>query len=95
MPWFVFQNAPLGEEIVEHLGQLSSLQRKPIVCGAFGGPFTHSMGDRIEARRVPVYYTVRDWIVAASALVERRMGTSRPIPGRRVVHAPPRPALPE
>ncbi len=71
MPWFVFQNAPLGEEIVEFLGELSGLQRKPILCGAFGGPFTHSMGQRIEARRIPVYYTVREWIVAASALVER------------------------
>ena len=71
MPWFVFQNSPLGEEIVEYLGQLSGFRRKPILCGAFGGPFTHSIGDRIETERVPVYYTVRDWIVAASALVER------------------------
>jgi len=68
MPWFVFQNSPLGEDIVEVLGELNRSRSKPILCGAFGGPFTHDLGARIEAQRVPVYYSVKSWIAAAAAL---------------------------
>jgi len=68
MPWFVFQNSPLGEDIVQVLEELNRSHDKPILCGAFGGPFTHDIGARIEAHGVPVYYSVRDWIAAASAL---------------------------
>ena len=71
MPWFVFQNSPLGENIVEILGELNYKYNKPILCGAFGGPFTHDIGARIEAQGIPVFYAVRNWIAAAAALVAR------------------------
>ena len=71
MPWFVFQNAPLGEAIVDIIADLNQVYGKPILCGAFGGPFTHQIGERMEKRGVPVYYSVQDWIVAAASLVPR------------------------
>ncbi len=71
MPWFVFQNSPLGEDIVDALGELNRVRTKPILCGAFGGPFTRDIGARIEAQGVPVYYSVRSWIVAAAALAHQ------------------------
>jgi 3-hydroxypropionyl-CoA synthetase (ADP-forming) len=71
MPWFVFQNSPLDEGIVEVMARLNT-RGKPIVCGAMGGPYTKEMSDAIEDKGVPVFHAVRDWVAAASALVPRR-----------------------
>ena len=71
MPWFVFQNTPLDEAIVEALGTLSDASSKPILCGAMGGPYTAAMARAIEARGVPVFFTVREWLAAARALSYR------------------------
>jgi 3-hydroxypropionyl-CoA synthetase (ADP-forming) len=65
MPWFVFQDTPLGEDIAEVLGRLSRRRAKPILCGGAGGPFTEKMTRAIEAEGVPVYRTVREWVAAA------------------------------
>ncbi len=67
MPWFVFQNSPLDEAIVEVLARLNN-GRKPIVCGAMGGPYTEKMSKAIESNGVPVFHSVRDWVSAAYAL---------------------------
>ena len=40
MPWFVFQDDPLEETIVEVLRNFQKQKRKPILVGAMGGPFT-------------------------------------------------------
>jgi 3-hydroxypropionyl-CoA synthetase (ADP-forming) len=71
MPWFVFQDTPLGEDIVEKLGRLSRQRIKPILCGAMGGPYTDKMSRGLEAAGVPVYHTVREWVAAAGALARR------------------------
>jgi 3-hydroxypropionyl-CoA synthetase (ADP-forming) len=68
MPWFVFQDTPLGEDIVEVLDRLSRSHNKPIVCGAIGGDYTRKMGRALEEKRVPVYFSVREWMCAASGL---------------------------
>jgi 3-hydroxypropionyl-CoA synthetase (ADP-forming) len=66
MPWFVFQDTPLGEDIVQKLGRLSKAYDKPILVGAIGGgPFTVRMSQAIEAEGVPVFHSVREWIAAA------------------------------
>jgi 3-hydroxypropionyl-CoA synthetase (ADP-forming) len=71
MPWFVFQDTPLDEGIVESLEDLSRISPKPILCGAMGGPYTQRMSEEIEARGVPVFHGVRPWLAAARALSYR------------------------
>lgn len=71
MPWFVFQDTPLGEDISLKLGRLSKSFDKPILVGAMGGPYTIRMSKEIEAEGVPVFHSVRDWIAAAHALAPR------------------------
>jgi 3-hydroxypropionyl-CoA synthetase (ADP-forming) len=72
MPWFVFQDTPLDEGIVEVLGELSATATKPIVCGATGGEHTHRMASAIALQGVPVHRSVREWVAAARALVPPR-----------------------
>ena len=68
MPWFVFQDTPLDETIVEVLGRLNEEYEKPILCGGIGGPYTQAMTEAIHARGVPVYHSVREWVTAARAV---------------------------
>ena len=69
MPWFVFQDTPLGEDIVQKLGRLTRTYDKPMLVGAIGGgPFTVAMSQAIEAEGIPVFHSVRDWIAAARGL---------------------------
>lgn len=65
MPWFVFQDAPLGEEIIKILCDFSKKHKKPILCGAMGGRYTKSISQRIEAAGVPVFHSVLEWLGAA------------------------------
>jgi len=69
MPWFVFQDTPLEESIVEVLARLSQGSGKPILCGAIGGPYTERMAGAMEAQGVPVFSSVRDWVAAARAVL--------------------------
>jgi 3-hydroxypropionyl-CoA synthetase (ADP-forming) len=75
MPWFVFQDTPLDEGIVEVLAELSG--NKPILCGAMGGPYTARMGRELEARGVPLLNGVRPWLAAARA-VSHQASSSNP-----------------
>jgi 3-hydroxypropionyl-CoA synthetase (ADP-forming) len=68
MPWFVFQDTPLGEDIVQKLGRLTRAYDKPILVGAMGGPYTQKMSGAIEAEGVPVFDSVGDWMAAARGL---------------------------
>lgn len=69
MPWFVFQDTPLDEGIVDVLAELS--RAKPILCGAMGGPYTKKMGQALEACGVPLFDEVRPWLAAARAVSYR------------------------
>jgi len=68
MPWFVFQDDPLEETIVDHLADLSKQNKKPILAGGNGGPYTEKMTKLIEKHNVPVYHDLRTWVASASAL---------------------------
>jgi 3-hydroxypropionyl-CoA synthetase (ADP-forming) len=68
MPWFVFQDTPLDEAIIQELGRLSRAYDKPILAGAIGGPYTERISRAIEAEGVPVFHSVRDWVAAARGL---------------------------
>jgi 3-hydroxypropionyl-CoA synthetase (ADP-forming) len=69
MPWFVFQDDPLEETIVDVLADFQKKKQKPILVGAMGGPFTEKVSRRIEDANVPVYFSVITWVTAAASLV--------------------------
>lgn len=68
MPWFVFQDDPLEEKIVDILADFNKQGKKPLLVGALGGPFTQKMASRLEENKVPVYQSVNTWSIAASSL---------------------------
>ncbi len=68
MPWFVFQDDPLEENIIEILSDFNKQRKKPILVGALGGPFTQKMATRLEENQVPVYQSVSTWATAAGSL---------------------------
>jgi 3-hydroxypropionyl-CoA synthetase (ADP-forming) len=70
MPWFVFQDDPLEETIVDILASFQKQKKKPILVGAMGGPFTKNISQRIEDANVPVYFSVIEWATAAGALAK-------------------------
>ncbi|MEM4274370.1 MAG: acetate--CoA ligase family protein [Candidatus Nitrosocaldaceae archaeon] len=71
MPWFVFQDDPLEENIVDVLDRFNKIRKKPILVGCIGGPFTEKMSREIEKRNIPVYHEIMPWAVAAKALVNK------------------------
>ncbi|MDE1867909.1 MAG: acetate--CoA ligase family protein, partial [Thaumarchaeota archaeon] len=68
MPWFVFQDDPLEETIIDYLGEFSKQGKKPLLVGGNGGPYTQKVSALIEKHSVPVYDDIRNWVAAASAL---------------------------
>jgi len=68
MPFFVFQDTPLDEGIVDVLNRAKKLS-KPMICCAAGGSFTRSLSRRIGAVGIPVYETAERAVDAAHALV--------------------------
>jgi len=68
MPWFVFQDDPLEETIVDVLANFQKQKRKPVLIGAMGGPFTQNISTRVELANVPVYNSVITWVTAAATL---------------------------
>lgn len=70
MPWFVFQDDPLEEKIVDILGEFQKQKKKPILVGAMGGPFTEKISKKIEEFNIPVYQSVITWITAAGSLAK-------------------------
>ena len=70
MPWFVFQDDPLEEKIVDILADFQKQKKKPILVGAMGGPFTEEISKKIEEFNIPVYHSVITWITAAGTLAK-------------------------
>ncbi|RDJ32529.1 MAG: acyl-CoA synthetase [Crenarchaeota archaeon] len=70
MPWFVFQDDPLEETIVDYLAEFQQKKQKPILVGCNGGPYTEKMSKLVEKHNVPVYSDLRTWVAAASALAQ-------------------------
>jgi len=66
MAWFVFQCKPITEKIVAILAKYS--KQKPIVCGAIGLDHTYYIGELIEKEKVPIFYSVEEWVSASEAL---------------------------
>ena len=70
MPWFVFQDDPLEETIVEVLANFQKMRKKPMLVGTMGGPFTEKISRRIEDANVPVYFSVITWVTAAASIAD-------------------------
>ncbi|MDH3764505.1 MAG: acyl-CoA synthetase, partial [Nitrosopumilus sp.] len=70
MPWFVFQDDPLEETIVDYLADFQKKGEKPLLVGCNGGPYTEKMVKLVEKHKVPVYQDLRTWVEAAAALVQ-------------------------
>ena len=70
MPWFVFQDDPLEETIVDYLDTFSKKKKKPLVVGCNGGPYTEKMIKLVEKHNIPVYQDLRTWVAVASALAQ-------------------------
>lgn len=71
IPFFVFQDTPLDEGIIEVMFKASQEGRKlskPILCCAAGGPYTRRMSRRLEEMKIPVYPTPERVVAAAYAL---------------------------
>ncbi|MBS7643920.1 CoA-binding protein [Candidatus Bathyarchaeota archaeon] len=72
MPFFVFQDTPLDEKIVEVIPKMTQYG-KPIVCCASGGQYTKAQAGILERRGIPVFPIPERAVAAAYALV--RYGT--------------------
>jgi len=70
MPWFVFQDDPLEETIIDYLAEFSNQKKKPVIVGGNGGPYTQKISALIEQKGVPVYDDIRTWAAVASALAQ-------------------------
>jgi 3-hydroxypropionyl-CoA synthetase (ADP-forming) len=70
MPFFVFQDTPLDESIIERMAALVRESNKPIVSCATGGPYTAEMSKAMEGVGAPVMPDVVQWVAGATALVE-------------------------
>ncbi len=70
MPWFVFQDDPLEETIIDYLGEFSKQGKKPLLVGGNGGPYTQKVSALIEKHQVPVYDDIRNWVAAGAALYQ-------------------------
>jgi len=68
MPFFVFQDTPLDEGIIDVVADIRAYG-KPIVCCAAGGPYTRKQARRLEGLGIPVYPIPERAVAAAYALV--------------------------
>lgn len=76
MPWFVFQDDPLEETIIDYLGEFSKQGKKPLLVGGNGGPYTQKVSALIEKQNVPVYDDIRNWVATGAALYQWGKHTS-------------------
>jgi len=70
MPFFVFQDSPLDENIIDVVAD-SQRYGKPVLCCASGGPYTREQSTKLEGKGVPVYATAERAVAAAHALILR------------------------
>ncbi|MHA1712486.1 MAG: acetate--CoA ligase family protein [Candidatus Ranarchaeia archaeon] len=67
IPFFVFQDTPLEESIVDELAHLNT-KGKPILGSAYGGPYTRKMSNKVESVGIPMFPLPSRAVSAAYAL---------------------------
>lgn len=70
MPFFVFQNTPLDEAIVEKMSTHNVLRKKPIICCCTEGAYSARMKEKLLQKGIPVFTHINEWVVAAYAVKE-------------------------
>ena len=70
MPFFVFQDTPLDENIVNVVAEMEKYG-KPIICCASGGSYTRNQSRKLEEKGVPVCAIPERAVAAAYALITR------------------------
>jgi acetyl coenzyme A synthetase (ADP forming)-like protein len=68
MPFFVFQDTPLDEKILDIIPEFQKYG-KPIVCCASGGAYTKKQSKILEKKGVPVYPIPERAVAAAYSLI--------------------------
>jgi 3-hydroxypropionyl-CoA synthetase (ADP-forming) len=66
--WYVFQVKSITKDMANILEKYFKMQKKPIICGAFGKGHTLEMGRLIEEKGVPVFYSIEEAVTAAEAI---------------------------
>lgn len=70
MPFFVFQNTPLDESLIQRMDKINKQRKKPIVCCASGGPYTIKMSNALKEIGIPIFPDIIQWVSAAASLVK-------------------------
>ncbi len=70
MPWFVFQDDPLEETIVNVLASFQKAKEKTNTSRCHGRTVYGKDSKRIEETNVPVYHSVIEWVTAPGALAK-------------------------
>lgn len=70
MPFFVFQNTPLDEAIVEKMAAHNALRKKPIICCCTEGAYSAKMKEKLLQKGIPVFTHINEWVVAAYAVMQ-------------------------
>lgn len=67
----LFQVPTLEENIVDVVAALSRKYKKPILCCAAGGEFTHKLSMKLEAKSIPVYQTPSEAVQVFSSMARK------------------------
>lgn len=70
MPFFVFQNTPLDEAIIDVMRKHSKTQRKPLICCCTNGVYSDVMKERLIQAGLPVFNSVGNWVAASYAVMQ-------------------------
>lgn len=70
MPFFVFQNTPLDEAIIEKMAKHNTVKKKPVICCCTEGAYSYAMKERLIAKGIPVFTEIHHWVTAAYAVMQ-------------------------
>jgi 3-hydroxypropionyl-CoA synthetase (ADP-forming) len=72
MIWVMLQNPFISEDFYLIFKDYVKNSKKPLIIGAAGEEYTREVGKRIEGLGIPVFYTVDDWVAAATAISNKK-----------------------
>jgi len=70
MPFFVFQNTPLDEAIIEKMVKHSNQKKKPIICCCTNGSYSDTMKEKFISKGIPIFTQIDHWVSAAYAVMQ-------------------------
>jgi 3-hydroxypropionyl-CoA synthetase (ADP-forming) len=70
MPFFVFQNTPLDEAIIEKMEKHSNQKKKPIICCCTNGSYSDTLKEKFISKGMPMFTQIDHWVTAAYAVMQ-------------------------